>query len=1552
MINRYHRISFILILLVMLAAAPKAQILINEFLASNVSINPDMVDFDDYSDWIELFNPTEESVEIGGFFLTDNLDNPVKWRIPPGTVIASGGYLLFWADGYDDIPGMIHQRPYWPWSTFETTYFHTNFRISGEGEELGLFRTQSNQSTILISQGFTWKFLDDGSDQGIEWIESEFDDSGWSSGHAEFGYGDGDEATVISFGGDPSNKFPTTYFRTEFEVSDTDDYNSLTIKLKRDDGAVIYLNGNEIRRDGMPQGRIHYNTFANLPVTEPEENSFFESTIGIDYLKVGRNVLAVEIHQYLATSSDLSFDLALTGNTYFGITLVDSVTFGRQTSDVSYGRNPEHSADWCYFSEPTPAYSNSSPTSPNMEISTPVIFSIEGGFYSGSQALSLLTFSPTAEIRYSTNSSKPGMESRLYSGAISITENIVIRARTFEPGKLSGEITTNSYFINEPDPTLPVISFVADPQTLWDEKIGIYANNYKQREIPVSIEYFTANGEPGFELNAGSRIGGFNIWRFAQKPLTIYMRNRYGIEAINYQVFKSKSIGVFKTIVLRNGGDNWNTDMLRDAMTESITQGQMANGVQAYSPTILFMNGSYWGIHNIRERTNPQYFASNFGVHPDSIDHLEFTMTAAGIYTVCIQGDPTDYYNMIRFMNKNDLTDEDNYQQILTWLNEDSFIDWVVIEAYAANTSWKHNREWWRTQDEGSKWQWLITDLDRGFNMGNIDLNLLEQFYDRYDVYRNLIQNESFKTRFIQRFTSHLNNTFNSERLAVVVDSLSAIISSELPRHIEKWRDDDGISSMTSWQNNLEEIKQFTRERTAFIIEHLSSDFSLDRTARLTISISDTSGGDVFINGIRMYKNTLTGSYFRNIPIVLSARSQPGFQFAGWTGISDSTSIEIILKSDTTLLANFVPNNDHLIPREISTNLTLTSQNLPYFSSGDITVLPDVSFKVDAGVKIKMALDASIYVHGNMIVEGNEENPVSISPNYDMGVMQWGALCFINTTDTSKIKYTEIRGATHGNEPVSQKGAISGYNADLIIDNVLLEEIGFPIFIQYGSILLLNSFITTDVTCDYINVKYGYGQVEGCRFFGNNAPDTDAIDFDQVNNGLIRNNWIFNFQGVNCDGIDIGEQSLNVNIYGNKIYNCFDKGISIGQKSTVNIERNLIVDCNLGLAVKDESYAYVNQNSFWKTDTAITCYEKNPGRGGGTAVVVNTIISDSPGASIFSDSLSSIIVSYSLSDSEILPGRSNINADPLFINASLYNLELRQESPCIDAGDPNHSRDPDGSLPDLGAYYEFDTDDFPFDSDDLIVINEINYHSNDNFNPGDWVELYNSSNETVDISGWLLKDENDNLFVLPENSTIRPVGYIVISSDTSSLKQLFPRVRDLIGNFDFNLSEDSDAIRLYDIDNAVQDSLIYDDESPWPEEADGFGPTIELIDHRFDNSLAKNWNVSEKPYGTPGSLNSIADKLYEPPTEFRLSQNFPNPFNSQTVIRFDLTNSNRVTLTIYNLLGRKVSVLIDEQMNPGYHEAVFNASGLPSGLYIYKIEAGEFIDLKKMVMIR
>lgn len=164
--------------------------------------------------------------------------------------------------------------------------------------------------------------------------------------------------------------------------------------------------------------------------------------------------------------------------------------------------------------------------------------------------------------------------------------------------------------------------------------------------------------------------------------------------------------------------------------------------------------------------------------------------------------------------------------------------------------------------------------------------------------------------------------------------------------------------------------------------------------------------------------------------------------------------------------------------------------------------------------------------------------------------------------------------------------------------------------------------------------------------------------------------------------------------------------------------------------------------------------------------------------------------------------------------------------------------------------------DIPVDINYGVVINEINYRSSDQFNPEDWLELHNLTNETISIGLWIFKDDNNNVFTFPEDILLQSGHYLVLCKNTDTFSQFFPGVLNVIGDFGFGLSGGGELLRLFDSNEQLVDKVEYNDIAPWPTEPDGTGPTLELINPSLENDMASNWAASNDN-GTPGEINSV-----------------------------------------------------------------------------------------------
>ena len=1361
----------VLCLLPLLASA---QIRISEFLASNTRSYPDIVDFGDYPDWIELENTTAAPVSLAGWYLSDDPKKPFRWTFPATATIPAHGFLVVWADGENAFPGETWPRGYWPWRDFTTEGYHTDFSLSALGESLVLTHATGVTNTVLVQSGAArWRYLDNGSDAGAAWSSPAFNDAAWASGPGQLGYGDGDEATVLTAAAAGGTHPITTYFRHAFTVADPTRFVDLEVKLLVDDGALVYLNGAEVVRQNLPAGAVDSKTLASASISGTAENAFTTYRISAKHLTGGTNVLAVEVHQSAANSSDLGFDLSLTGSAFAASTTVDLLEYGHQVADVSRGRNA--AGNWVQFANPTPGAVNVGTEVPDLRLpGIAATLSPDGGVFSSPVQVTLGAASGT--VRYTLNGAVPTPKSPAYTQPITLTSNTVVRARVFQDGRPNGPIATRTYLIGETLGTLPYISVVSDPELLFGDRLGIYYNQheplvsggnsarglrdvYKNKDAPGSLEYFAPGGQAGFRVNGGFRMGGENNWVHAQRALNFALRGAYGDDNLAYDLFPGTGIPNHTSLTLRDGGDAWSMEMLRDGLWSFLQRGQMRVGVSDYRPSVVFINGAYWGLHDVRSRWDDAWFFEHHRLNAADVDHLVYGhLTSSAVTLGADKGDTVHWLELLDFAQAHDLNDPMVWAVIESRVDIDSFIDFVASESWGQNTSWLHNREFWRPRTPSGRWQWFLPDMDQTFRSSQLSSGVLGEMLSSDQLLSRLKASTRFRQRMAQRMAAHADATFRPARVQALLDAMAQEVEPEIARHVARWSSLGGMT-IAGRASALADMKKFIDARSDGFLAEIQDRLGLSPAVAVTLAVSGPNQGRIVVQGVP----TEPGVHrlFPGIPLDLKAEPAPGYRFVRWNGAPGEASTTLTLTSATTITAEFAPSEERVIGGTLAATTTLIA-GATYSLDSDLLIPSGRALHVPAGVTLRMPSGRHLRVQGTLTVDGTPEAPVRI---VGRDGARWGGISFENPDGTSVLRHLVVRQATRGAHPLAYPSAISGLNASLQIEHLDIEQCDGPIFCRGGSIVLRHSRLHTPYTGDCINVKRGAAVTEDCDFIGNNAPDTDAIDYDGVVGGVIRNCRIWRFQGPNCDGIDIGEEARDILIENNRIYYNSDKGVSVGQGSTVWMRNNLVVGCNLGVGVKDSgSKVLVDQNTFVGCAIGVDVYEKNFGGGGGSAFVTNTLFAGSTIAPVQVDALSQLGVSYSLSDTVAItvPGSGNLLAAPLFTAPERLDYSLRPTSPAIDAGAPDHPSDPDGTRADIGARYQYLASDYPYVITPTVVIDEILANSEGD---QDWIELFNRASTPVDIGGWFLSDNATDLrkYRIPAGTRLGPGERIVLT---------------------------------------------------------------------------------------------------------------------------------------------------------------------------------------------
>ncbi len=1462
---------------------------INEWMASNSSVISDP-DFDDTGDWIELFNDYNDPIDISGYYLTDNFGAPTKWTFPSGTIIDANSHLLIWADGRNEGN-------------------HAAFKLTKDGEEIGLY----DPDTILI----------------------------------------------------------------------------------------------------------------------------------------------------------------------------DDVIYTHQKTNISMGRMNDGSSNLGFFTEPTPGSSNSTQAYSGITFYLPK-FSVKGGMYTNPISVALETID--GEIRFTTDGSQPTADSELYTAPIQIDKTTILRASVFITNQIAGKPITHSYFFESTfaERNLPVISISSDPKYFWDDTIGLYVQDFKPAwEYPINIELFENDGSDRAAFNelAGTRVNGLNSWVLPQKMLGIYFDNDYDKNDLEYQLFFENSRKQFDNFVLRASGSDWGNTLFRDALSQGLTSENMNIEKMAFRPSIVYINGEYMGIHNMRSRIDEGFIEENFGYTSSEYDLIENNGKVE-------EGDNIAFYDLFKLFD-NDLSEASNYEAVAAVVDIENFTDYFITEIWSSNSSWGHNIQMWKPKAEGTKWRWILQDLDRGFT--GIGDELISKFTtstspSAYNWARiplnSLLQNEGFSRQFAQRFTDHLFTTFHPNRVKSFIQQHKDLIDQEIPYHSDRWAGTtsgygNGLPSVSYWEGEVSELTVFANGRPPVLIEDIKNRFGLSDAVDLTIINNSEIPGQITINTLPILSTPWHGQYFENMPFRLEAKPQVSQEFLGWStarfetlinrgsewkylddgsdqgtawkeanfddsswksgsakfgygdenenttisfggdasnkfittyfrkniviadvnSFTDTLSIEllrddgavvyingkeiirsnipkgsidnntlastfaageeertyfnflleksdlvegtntiaveihqnqagssdlgfdlslkalkfvsnsyistepiidVVLNSDSILVANYQPSDLCTLPGRIRANTTLDLSCSPYYAVSDVVVDTDITLIIEEGVQIYFPEDKNFEVRGNLIVNGSEDLPVLIAAQDED--KPWGGLIFKYASSNSTLNFLEINRASNGNHPIYENAAISAYHSWVEMDNITIEDVeSNPILSYYSDIILKNSTLHSKVTGDLINVKYGMGQVFNSIFIGNSQIDTDAIDFDGVTNGKIIGNKIFNFLGFNSDGIDIGEETNDVLVEGNFIHNCTDKGISVGQSSFLNALHNVIVNCGQGIAIKDQSLASITQNTFYNVGIPVSCFEKNIGLGGGNSLVTNSIFSNSSGAPIKYDSVSQIVVTTSLSDTDSLPETLNFFGNPLFENPTFNDFSLKPESIAVDGG-----IDANGNIVDIGARPN------PHSADPSLMISGIQYFPQGN-QDAEFITLYNPTNTIIDPEGYILTDAID--FIFPAGAIIAPNETILIAKDESLVTQNIDKKYTWTRG---RLSNEGENINLIDPFGIVVDHVRYDNKSPWPLEAEGNGSYLELIDSSLDNHFAESWE---------SKLNT---SINEPESPKRMIISYPNPAKNLVYI----LSKNEIIreVEIINVLGQIVYT-----SNQNSNMVALNIQDLESGTYFVRI---------------
>ena len=619
------------------------------------------------------------------------------------------------------------------------------------------------------------------------------------------------------------------------------------------------------------------------------------------------------------------------------------------------------------------------------------------GFYS-SLTIDPLTPQKGGEIHCTFDGSFPTQGSEQISQPKQITQNTVVRCSEFVNGQ-AADTTTQTYFINE-NVSMPVVALTVNHTDMFDSSRGLYAtgelnqggqgqgmgmgmgfdfggggnvsdnnnpkctepckqaNFWKEDELPVHVEYFekgSSSQSKTWEIDAGiSIIGNWSRYK-PKKSVAIKMDNdNYGDKVLKYSFFSTRpEAKKIKSFNLRNNGNRFWTDYFGDAMLVSLMEGTDVD-YQRSRQVVVFYNGEYFGIHDLRERLNRSFVETNYGIDSKSINMVKNCSEGSdcrnGWAPSGTVGASTDEFSqMVNSVTNGNFDGENNqsYEQIKSKLNVSSFAQYMIAEMYIHNGDWPGNNvRAWGSPNAGIPFKFVIFDVDHGygFSPGISGFDVQSQNMFQWvlgsatmeqnqggqqqpggqgqwnmgggmgmgfgmgasstigSMLKKLLANPDFKRLFINQGCILLNDYLTYQKVQSTVQSmLSTIPSQEQQRDQQRWPRNQ---SNFNWAPDGSDLLRFAQNRTETFRQEMAQYFGLSGEAN--VSITASGNGSVLVEGMKLPKMPYQGKFFSGMEMELTAVASNGSVFVGW---SDNGSTEnprkIQINGQTNITANF-----------------------------------------------------------------------------------------------------------------------------------------------------------------------------------------------------------------------------------------------------------------------------------------------------------------------------------------------------------------------------------------------------------------------------------------------------------------------------------------------------------------------------------------------------------------------------------------------------------------------------------------------------------------------
>ncbi len=646
----------------------------------------------------------------------------------------------------------------------------------------------------------------------------------------------------------------------------------------------------------------------------------------------GRNTSAGNIHHTGFKLNQTQAERAVLSTP--DATIVSNFKLEQRTkAGHSWGRTSDGDPSWSLFTTATPGGPN---TNPRAYYATTPIFSQAAGLYAGGINLQLSSPDAGVEIRYTVNGTTPTATSTLYSGAIPINATTVVRAISI-PADASippSFVETNTYFIGTGH-TVKVISITGDqiPNLL----------NGTQIEPLGTLEFFDESGTFKGECSGEFNKHGNDSWAYDQRGVDYVGRDEFGLnDALYFEVFRTKNRDNFQRLILKAGAsDNYPFENggahIRDAFVQALShESDLKLDERTYEPCVLYMNGQYWGVYEIREKVDDSDFTNEY--YDQDKNDLLYLKTWGGTWEEYGQGVALAEWNALRnYIATNNMGDPAAFAYVDSRYNWKSLIDYFVLNSYIVSKDWLNwNTGWWRGTNpagDGQRWRYTLWDMDACFGH-YVNFTSVPQTGPDADpcnaeslpnpggqghteiLSKLIAENEMVSNFYTTRYIDLGNSAFTCDNMISFLDSLVGLIAPEMPGHVARWG-----GSVQQWESNVQGIRDFINERCVAIQEGLVDCYDLEGPFPVTFNVDPPLSGSMRINSLTPPTYPFSGIYYGGVPTEMAPIPEVGWIFSHWEVFSTNTILPTttdslvtveILASDS-IVAHFIPPTRHEI---------------------------------------------------------------------------------------------------------------------------------------------------------------------------------------------------------------------------------------------------------------------------------------------------------------------------------------------------------------------------------------------------------------------------------------------------------------------------------------------------------------------------------------------------------------------------------------------------------------------------------------------------------------